>query len=88
MKVRLDSSICSHTIELGDLIINDNSTYILVNTDPITLMDLNECNISQRSLFTYTFDNFESLHDWIKQFNYEVFSKNNFELQLVERRDK
>lgn len=46
MKVRLDSSICSHTIELGDLIINDNSTYILVNTDPITLMDLNECNIS------------------------------------------
>lgn len=85
MKVRLDSSICSNPIELGDLIINDINTYILINTDPITLMDLEECGLTQRSLFTYTFDNFESLHSWLKQFNYKVFSKNKFELQLVEK---
>jgi hypothetical protein len=85
MKVRLDSSICSNPIELGDLIINDINTYILINTDPITLMDLEECGLTQRSLFTYTFDNFEGLHSWIKQFNYKVFSKNKFELQLVEK---
>lgn len=85
MKVRVGSSICSNPIELGDLIINDINTYIVVNTDPITLMDLEECGLTQRSLFTYTFDSFVNLQDWIKQFNYKVFSKNQFELQLVEK---
>lgn len=85
MKVRVGSSICSNPIELGDLIINDINTYIVVNTDPITLMDLEECGLTQRSLFTYTFDSFVNLQDWIKQFNYKVFSKNHFELQLVEK---
>lgn len=85
MKVRVCSSICSNPIELGDLLINDSHTYMLINVDPITIVELEKCDIKQSNLFTYTFDNFESLHSWLKQFNYKVFSKNQFELQLVEK---
>ena len=85
MKVRLDSSIClENSIEPGDVIIKDSSTYIVINIDPITIMDLDECNISQSRLFTYEFRNFNNFQIWL-DFDYKLFPKNIFEFQLVEK---